>query len=307
MIEDFEKTVVVDEPDPQKIEERRNDPPGSFLDMYRSLSSQHIPQDESFVNSVVIEGVIPEVIRYGVMNRGTMHAYRGVVKSTQGDLYYFNWHEGAKFKLVPANDDTKVWEANKLFKSCQLGCDLIRSNDNAPITAGEPVDPPEEEEDINDVDKDEGGVPGAAVAPVAEETWAQDQQRMLHEVHPGAAGTQTADDPTVGRDWHAQDLSRAQDGMGALASNDGEKHWTTSDLLKSWGKQMQATAPRVLPRVSALEAEYMNTVLNVPQEQIQKGMLMTPRHRHSFEEWKASRLRGRLAKLSSWSSGNGTT
>jgi hypothetical protein len=305
MTEDFEKTVAIDEPDPQKIAERKDDPPGSFLDMYRSLSSQHIPQDETFVNSIVIEGVIPETIRYGVMNRGTMHAYRGVVKSTQGDLYYFNWHDGAKFKLVPANDDTKVWEANKLFKSCQLGCDLIRSNDSAPITSGEPVDPPEEEEASEDIAKD---VPAAAVAAVSEEQFAQDQERMLHERHPGAAGTQTADDPTQGRDWHAQEtLARAQDGMDALASNDGEKHWTTADLLKSWGQQMQQTAPRVLPRVSALESEYMQTVLNVPHDQIQKGMLMTPRHRHSFEEWKASRLRGRLAKLSSWSSGNGTT
>ena len=292
--------------------------------MYRSVSSQHIAQDESFVNQSVREGVVPETVRYGIMERGTMKAYRGVVKSTQGEMFYFNWHDGGKFKLVPVNAcdpkhlDERQWEANKLFKSCQFGCDLIRSGDAAPMVPTAPgANPPmqplalvQDPEEENEVDK-AGELPGAAVAPVSEEAWMADQARMRQEVHPGAAGTQTPDDPAVGRDWHNENENIAlaqnnvQDGLQPLATNDGEKHWNTADLLKSWGVQLQETAPRVLPQATGLEHEYMQTVLNMPTEQVQKGVALAPRHRHAFEQWKSERLRGRLSKLSEWTRGNG--
>jgi hypothetical protein len=312
MTEDLNKTVVVDEADPEKLKERANDAPGSFLDLYRSLSQSHVPQDEKFVDASVIEGVIPESVRYGIMQRGPMTAFRGVVKSTSGDLFYFNWHDGADFKLVPADNPTKQWEAAKLIKSCRLGCDLIRSAPKPAAGHGHPVDgrhdtatAPLEDSEMEDVEKD---IPGAAVAPVSEEEWMQQQQRMMHEVHPGDTAAQTPDDPTQGRNWHANEqIARAQDGMQALATNDGVKHWTASDLLKAWGQQMQQSAPTVQPRASSLETEYMKTVLNVPDVEIQKGVQLAPRHRLGFEQWKAHRLRGSLTRLQSWAKGDGTT
>ena len=115
---DLNKELTISEADPISLEERANDKPGSFLDVYRSLSMGHVHIDHDFVDKSVALGVVPTAIRYGRMERGNMEVFRGVVKSTAGDLYYFNWARGSDFKLVPADDANKQWEADKLFRSC---------------------------------------------------------------------------------------------------------------------------------------------------------------------------------------------
>ena len=140
MSEESNKALMAEESDPQSIAERQLDAPGSFLDLYRSNSVVEVSQNQFFVDQIVRDGVIPEQLRYGSMARGNMHVYRGVVKGHDGNMFYFNYHDGAPFHLVPADTPTKEWEANKLFKSCRHGCDLIRKATSAPIDPGEAVD-----------------------------------------------------------------------------------------------------------------------------------------------------------------------
>jgi hypothetical protein len=289
MTKEINKTMMVDEADPQALEQRHvADTPDqeSFLEMYRSLTPQDYGRDANFVTKAIIEGVVPESIRYGVMRRNLIEAYRGVVKSTTGDFFYFNWSpSGGDFHLVPADDPAKEWEAGKLFKSCNLGCDLLRSQVQEI--------PDDEDEDV------EKELPGAAVAPVNEEDYAVQQESMQHEAHPGSTQSALPDDPTKGKQWH-EPLRRAADGLNQLAANDGEKHWSTPDLMKAYGTTLQGSAPTVQPRVDAVEAKYLQEVLGASPEQLEKGLRLAPRHRADFERWKATQLRGRMGGLRAW-------
>lgn len=288
MSEETKKTMT-DEADPQAIAQRHEaETPdeAAFLDMYRSLMPQQFERDASFVTKSIIEGVVPESLRYGVMRRGHMEVYRGVVKSTTGDFFYFNWSPQGDFRLVPASDPAKQWESERLYKSCSLGCDLIR---------GPMVKPDDEDEE----DAEKADLPGAAVAPVHEDDWARQQESMQHEVHPGSTQSALPDDPTQGKQWH-EPLRRASDGLHALAANDGEKHWSTIDLMKAYGAKLQASAPTVAPRIDPVEAHYLQEVMGATPDQIEKGMRLAPRHRIDFERWKSSQLRGRMSGLRDW-------
>lgn len=295
--ETFQKQMMADESDPQKLSERAADPQGSFLDVYRSLHTGYLPMDEFFVTKSIESGVVPDVIRYGVMERGPMRAFRGVVKSKTGSCFYFNWHEGTEFKMAKAATPEGEWEARRLLKSCQLGCDL-RKAESAPIDAGQSI-----EEDVDEDNSRKGAVgfvPSTATAPVDEDRYLQSQQRLMTEQHPGS--TQAQDPPPdddEGKQWH-EPLARAQDGLGPLASNDGQVHWRGAELLKAYGQYLQQTAPRVAADVTPVELRYMSDVLGISQTQIRKGLRMSPRQRIGFEDWKTAQLRDRLSHMKSW-------
>ena len=224
------------------------------------------------------------------MVRGSMKVYRGVVKSSLGEAYYFNWTDGTDFKLVKADDATKVWEAGRLYESCAHGCDMRKAD--APIDPAESI----EEDDEDDVEKTPAGL-----ATISEEQSIQEQTSLLTDVHPGAARGQTSDDPLVGRQWHAEKaLSRPSDGATPVATNDGSQHWSAPDLMKAWGRKLQSTAPNAAPPRTSLETKFMKEMMGATDAQISKGLHLPPRHRVSFEQWKATRLRGRLDGLKSW-------
>jgi hypothetical protein len=226
-----------------------------------------------------------------------MLVYRGVVKSAGGDLHYFNWNPETEFKLVKADNDTKRWDAQRMYSACSFGCDMRKAD--APLDPGEPVDQDcgDEEEDADKAARH--GKPAATV-PIPEERNVTAQQAEITEVHPGAAMGQTPDDPLRGRQWHAKALGRPTDGMDPTANNDGQQHWNAGNLLKAWGQKLQATAPRLQPATPALESQYMQEVMGVTPEQISKGFRIPPRFRTSFEQWKSHRLRGRLDGLKGW-------
>lgn len=305
--EPLDKNVGTDESDPQVVANHANDEPGSFLALYRSLSASHIEMDEHLVRGSVDNSVIPASIRYGVMRRGNIEAYRGIVKSTAGEYYYFNWAPETDFKLVKADDAEKQWDAERLFKSCRIGCDLRKSS--APLDPGESVEEATKEgteyEDKDGTEKGSVPLPTTGQAPILEDHYTAQQERLTTQRHPGGTGP-TSPDSQEGHDrWHGaedmqQSITRPGDGMKSLGSNDGQQHWSAVDLLKAWGQRMQQTAPRLHPRVSDLEARYMVEVLGISQEQVQKGVQLPPRHRLSFHQWRATQLRGRLAGLERW-------
>ena len=282
---------MIDEADPISAQEHTQDEPGSFIDVYRSLDTAQVLQDEEFVDKSVREGVVPESVRYGVMHRAagsdTIHVFRGVVKAMDGSMHYFNWSDGTDFKLVKADDPTKQWEAERYYKACSMGCDMRKG----PVDVGESVE--------EDAEEEKAGNHPAAVAPMTEERHMQTQDTAMTTVHPGAARGQTPDDPTVGRDWHQKAISKPGDGV-ELDHQSGEQHWTTAHLVKAWGQKLQNSAPRLAPRATPEEAQYMREVLGASTEQISKGMVLPPRHRVAFEQWRTSQLRGRVTNLEAW-------
>ena len=279
--EDLEKMT---ESDPLALDARKNDNPGSFLDLYRSIDVSKAHIDAEFVDKAVIGGVVPESIRYGIMRRNSMEAYRGVVKSTRGTLHYFNWCEGGEFKLVKADTQDKAWEADKLYRSCALGCDLRKS------------------EMIEEDDEDAEKAKPATTNAVSEEQWMKEQQRTITDVHPGAAGMQMPDDPAQGQDWHAEPLTRATD--GAPITHNGPPQWTALDLVKAWGQKIKQSVPKSPAESDPLASEYMRTVLGMDDRQIRKSAALPARHRLSFEKWKADRIQNKMDGLQKWIKGH---
>ncbi len=277
------KKSLVDEADPASLNERQHDEPGSFLDIYRSLSLPHVPLDSELVDKSVMSGIIPKSLRYGCMRRGDIDVYRGVIKSTAGEFHYFNWTRGTEFKIVPADTAEKQGEAARLFKSCEYGCDMAGS--------------------VDEDDEDEAkAVPGVGVAPQQEDQWMAQQETMAQQAHPGAATATTPDDPNVGRDWHKAQppLRSVSDGLEDLAAGDGVQHWNKAGLLKAWATELQQTAPSVAPRFDPVEAKYAQEVLGASEQDVQKGFRLAPRHRVAFEQWKSSRLRNNISSLQKW-------
>jgi len=284
-MDDLNKNVHVEEADPAALEERTKDEPGSFLDLYRSLKWENAPIDEMFVEESVMCGVIPASLRYGTIPAiAGPTRYRGVVKSTKGDFHYFNWNEDVEFKLVPA--DASIMHKNSsvmdMFKTMECGCDLRKEGD--------------EEED--ETEKAGAPVLGGGVPAVEEAQWVNQQQNMMTDVHPGAAQSQTPDDPTQGRNWHQKALHTTTDAVGHVPPN--EDNWSSADLIKSWGIRLQESAPSVMPPATPIEAQYMKEVLGMSETDIQKGALMAPRHRTAFERWKTTQLRGTISGLQNW-------
>jgi len=276
------------ETDPKNIAEKQEQTtsaPGSFLDMYRSVAPESVSQDESFVDEVVKAGVVPEQVRYGVMRKGVMEVYRGVVKSTTGDLYYFNYG-GENFRLLKADNATKEWDAMRMLKSCTLGCDLIKSDD-APLDPGETPDEASEVVSDDGAEKGEGGM--AATVPVPQEQMAAQQQRLLTEHHPGGTAAAMPDDNNTGRDWHAA-KSQEVHNDGSLASRDGQQHWDSLGLLKAMGDHLYGTLPAA-PAENPLHEQFAKS----------QGLgRVAPRHRHDFARFKVDRLQAAMSPLQQW-------
>ncbi len=295
-MEDLEKDITAKESDPASIDARRLDEPGSFLDIYRSIAIESIHNDMEFVDYCVKAGVIPASVRYGAMRRGQMLVYRGVVKSLPGDLFYFNWTPGADFKLVPADDMTKKWEADKMFKSCTFGCDIRKAE--APLDPGESVE--DDEEDHDDLEK-MGRMAGrpAGALPIPEAQAVAQQQSVMTTQHPGAAGGGTTpDNLNVGRDWH-KSITHPAD-TAQVGTNDGVRHWTGLDLVKAVANKLHSTTPTVQPSLTPLEHQFLTQVMGYAPDQITKGMKIPPRQRLNYENWKSDQLRGKLNGLNNW-------
>jgi len=296
--------IHTDESDPNAIASRKDDEQGSFLSLYRSVSAAYVPMDEFVVRGSVDCGVIPSSVRYGVMARGRMQVYRGAVKSTNGELWYFNYAPGADFKLVKAEETAQQTEVSRLLKTCPYGCDINKGTAKAPLESGETIEEAAlggTEHDPDDEETEKGAIPipSAGNTTVSEDRNIQDQERLQTDVHPGGTASQLPEEQGTGRDWH-EPIVRAQDGLAPLASNDGKQYWNRLDLLKAYGQTLQQTAPRLAPPVSSLEQQYMQEQMGVPPDQLSKGLRLAPRHRIGFEQWKARRLREKLAGLQSY-------
>jgi len=301
-------------------EQKVNNTDESIMDYYTSLSPSNRMTEVAIVHKSIKNGVVPESVRYGVMN----NVFRGIVKSSKDDLYYFSYIPDGKFSLVKANDRDKVWEANKLLKSCSLGCDIVRM-EKADVAMGSmPV--VDEEQDV-----------------VA-------QQRLATAKHPGAAGSVTPDLPEVGRQWHEEEeITQKADAIpGGLADGKSpsdfdqdkldegvkvelehtsdrsiateiamdhltedqdyysklkevEKSWNAASLIKGLGQSLQRTAPRTFHTASDKEKQFLLEVVGKTPEQIEAGdTRMNPTQKVLYARWMNKSLRSKLNDLKGW-------
>lgn len=273
MEDDIEK--MYDEADPERLEERARDEKGSFLDLYRSLANSDTDTDFNLVNNLVLQGVIPNAVRYGILTTTTTSVYRGVAKSVNGDIVYFNWSPTTDLKTVTADTGSKVTEALNYFKKCNKGCDLRKSDDV---------------EDVDDTEKAaSGGGMQSQIAATPSVTETQFMQQQDVTVHPGSATATTPDLENRGQQWHAKTLE-ASKSISEL-----------STMLRSWGEQLQATVPQV-NEVSSLEATFLKSI-NATAEQLNKG-INSARLAQQFTTWKGQVIKQRLTPLQSWLSRN---
>ena len=261
------------------------------LEFYKSVTTDNREVEREIISRVIECAVVPDSVRYGIFKS----VYRGVVKSTQGQMYYFNYPLNGNFHLVQADSRNKEWEANKLFKSCTLGFDLIKS--------AEPKDDNGDDEDEDD-DKDgkAAGAGGAAPLPPPSRPESQElatQASQITTVHPGAAGGGTTPQQDGSEErWHGGGhIERA---LPPITQEENAHAWDTNTLMKAWGQQLQATAPRV-SNLDAQQRQFMIEVLGKTPDEVDSGRTkMSSQHNAKYNQWLTKSLRGKITSLSGW-------
>lgn len=266
------------ETDPNKIKEREYDSNVQFLDLYRSISndSSYSTLLESVVSECVKNEIIPVQVRFGIMENSIMKVARGVIKSLDDNLYYFNYGN-EKFRLVPVynKDEDRKIEAEKLLNSCDLGCDLV---------------------DVEKIKK----APQSGTVPQDEEQFIEEQQKLLRDRHPGATGGDiTPDREDVGRNWH-EDIKRSSNIINAVGdgiSYEGiqQNQWSKYSLIKAYGESLRRNAPNVRANLTDLEIKFAVEELGKSVSDINSGIVtFSPWDRKRFLDWKSKRLRKTL-------------
>lgn len=247
------------------------------LDYYKSLTFDNREVERDIILHALDCAVVPKVVRYGIFKS----VYRGVVQGTDDQLHYFNYPLDGNFHLVLADTINKKWEANKLITKCDLGLDLIKSEKSVEHAT-------EDEEDEKKAE-----IAGLPPPSISEERNVATQNSQMTTVHPGAAGGQTAQQDGSSERWHGEEpLNRSQE--------ETLNPWTTADLMKAWGQQLQATAPRIAT-IDPKERKYMVEVLGKMPSEVDSGMTkMSPQHRAQYNAWLTKGLRSKIDNLSNW-------
>lgn len=266
---------------------------GDALDFYRSLTSDRRDVERDIIMLSLDNGVFPDAVRYGVFevnHKDTKHSvFRGVIKSISGDRYYFQLPPNGIFHIVKADTETKKWEAEKLIKSCSLGCDLIKAKKNI-----EDATKDDEEE------KKAGGAIADMAPPSTPEAHdVQTTESQMTENHPGGAmGTTPQQDGSAER-WHgsSDDVQRA---LPQFDHSQNPNAWSTNDLLKAWGQQLQATAPRVA-NVDPQMRKYMIEIMGKTPQEIDSGRVqLSGVHRAQYNQWVTKSTRVKMNSLQGW-------
>jgi hypothetical protein len=253
------------------------------LEFYKSLTNDNREMEREIISRTLECCVVPNSVRYGIFK----DVHRGVLKSTAGELYYFNYPPNGNFHLVKADTPTKEWEANKLIKSCNLGFDLIKAEKS--------VEHAVDEDDEDEKKADVAGLPPAS-RPEDQNVATQDSQ--VTEVHPGATTSQTSQDDGSAERWHGTGhLERA---LPVITQEENAHAWDTTALMKAWGQELQKTAPSV-SNVDPQQRQFMIEVLGKTPNEIDSGKTkMSPSYRAQYNQWLTKSLRGRITTLSGW-------
>lgn len=229
-----------------------------IFDAYESINPEHRDEDTYLIRALIESGLDVHTIRYGIIK----DVYRGAAQTVEGDLFYFHLAPEEDIIVKKADDKTKVWEANRLLKSCHLGADLVKSE----VTV---------KEDKEETDKAQPSM--AVSAPVSEEENIEAQERLATEAHPGSAVGTTPD--TNSNRWH--------------------KSINYADVLKSFANELRETAPVYTP--SPQEQQFMVEVLGRnPQEVAQGKHQLAPTQRVLFNQWLGKSTSATMAGIEAW-------
>lgn len=259
---------------------------GQLLDFYKSLTVEHRTQEEDLLTLSIASGVVPEAMRY----EPTPSGFRGVIKSSEAEeMWYFHYLLGGEFRLLKADTEDRIWDANRLFRSLDHGCEINKASPD--------VEVPDVEDDDPDAEKAGGASGGGSTsgqpAPVDEEQSLREQHSLLTDQHPGAATSTTPDLPNRGRDWHGT-ASKSLDALDEMPSVTDYK-----PILKSLGRVLRETAYH--KSVGDKEKQFMVEVLGRTPEEIDRGNThMSPVHRAQFNLWLNKSLKNRIGKLNNW-------
>ena len=256
------------------------------LGLYKSRDAQHRVVDVDLLKRSIEAGITPETMRYGIMR----DVKRGVVKSTQGDAYYFNYAPGKEFRLVKADTPTKLWDANRMMRTCHLGCDLHRSM---------PDDDAEELDKAPPPPGGGGGGEGGSLPPAAieEEDNIAAQHDLMTDRHPGGVGGTTPDRPEIGRQWHP-------DEQEAQVPVQKGPMWSYKELLEGMRDNLQKSMPAAIMqerKPSPKEAQFMQEEMGRSPGDIAEGnTYMSPSQRKHFNMWLNKGLSKSMNSLETW-------
>lgn len=266
--------------------EEQNISSESVFDYYKSLGKGDRNIEADLVEQSVREGVIPASLRYGNFR----DVYRGVVKSVDDELFYFNHVPDGSFRLVKAEGQDQEWDAHRLLKSCDMGCDLKKADEIKPDTADETEDEETEKAEGGGVPGGTAGAAGSGSPPsVAEPQALKEQARLLTEHHPGGvSGGYTPDLPTRGRQWHEEEPAQP------AAKSEG--FWNKMDLVKGLAASLQESAPRPGPAPTAREQQYLTEVLGRAPGDTKMNAI----ERGQYNTWLTKSLGASLSGLAAW-------
>jgi hypothetical protein len=250
-----------------------------YIDNYQSITLENRDLEDNIINKSLEHEIKPLSIRYGIFN----DVCRGIIKDSNENNYYFNFPPTGKFILVKADTPTKQWEANKLLKNCQLGCDLVKAL---------------EEEDDEHEDEQKAEVAELPPAARSEEQNIAAQDSQITEHHPGATTASTPQSDESKERWHGPEpIVRSVPEEEPIVSN---TQWNTNSLMKAWGDHLQSTAPK-FNSIDPKQRQFMIEVLGKTPNEVDSGNTkLNPIHRVQFNQWLNKSLHSRLNTLQDW-------
>lgn len=255
---------------------------GEILDFYKSLTNDNYVVEREIISKSIEKGVCPDSLRYGEFRGG----YRGVIKDTAGQLYYFNLPPSLSFQLIKADTKEKQNEACQLHEKLKCGCDMMHTNKTIEAATEE------------DEDEEKGPMGGTGTLPPASRPEAQEVATQTSQImtnHPGATQASTPQQDGSTERWHGS--GHLELALPPIDNSTNPNAWNTNQLLKAWGDKLQSTAPRVNP-LDPQERKYLVEVLGKTPQEVDSGKArISSQHRAHYNEWLTRSLRTRVGGL----------
>ena len=238
-----------------------------IMKYYTSFSSSYREEEQIIISKSIEMGIVPHSARYEEIN-GAIH---GVIQSSQDQLYYFNLF-GDSFKVLKADDPTKVYDAGKILKKSNNGFDLVKG----PTGAGS------------------SGEVKPGIPTMEEEDSVAQQNDLITDQHPGAAIGTTPDRPEVGRQWHQEDQPIIGRSLDAI------------NMLNTANETIRKSIDLVSRPISDKEKQFMLEVLGRTPDQVTRGeVYMNPTQKVLYQRWLNKSMETKVYSLTDWLKKNG--
>lgn len=230
------------------------------IDYYRSIPGSDTDLGNMVVDAAVRQGIVPTQVRYDVQNGDIT----GIMKSSNDSAYHFTF--STETRLL----ETTSVDRFTTFQKGTYGFDLKKAEEL-------------EDEETEDTEKAAGAAGGqegsAQPSSITEEQAIAQQNRLMTEQHPGAAGGVTPDRPDRGRQWHQETVKSLQ--------------FLGEDLIKS--------VDAYFPKVSDSEKQFMVEILGRAPDEVDAGdTRMTPVQKVTYQKWLTKSIHKEYRQLTGW-------